>query len=62
LKAIPKGLARPGLARFPAPGAGDDPGWRRTCRLNVWVVEPRKLNDIPIWGTAFEGRLFPIGR
>ncbi len=23
-------------------------------------VDPRKLKDIPIWGTVFEGRLFPI--
>jgi len=23
-------------------------------------VEPMKLNDIPIWGTVFEGRIFPI--
>ena len=24
------------------------------------AVEPTKLNDIPIWGTVFEGRIFPI--
>jgi len=24
------------------------------------AVEPMKLNDIPIWGTVFEGRIFPI--
>ena len=24
------------------------------------TVEPMKLNDIPIWGTIFEGRIFPI--
>ena len=24
------------------------------------AVEPMRLKDIPIWGTAFEGRLFPI--
>ena len=24
------------------------------------AVEPMKLNDIPIWGTVFEGRVFPI--
>lgn len=23
-------------------------------------VDPMKLNDIPIWGTVFEGRIFPI--
>jgi len=23
-------------------------------------VEPAKLKDVPIWGTVFEGRLFPI--
>jgi len=23
------------------------------------AVEPMKLNDIPIWGTVFEGRIFP---
>jgi hypothetical protein len=25
-----------------------------------YAVAPEKLKDIPIWGTAFEGRLFPI--
>jgi hypothetical protein len=25
-----------------------------------YAVEPSKLKDIPIWGTMFEGRLFPI--
>ena len=24
------------------------------------AVEPAKLKDVPIWGTVFEGRLFPI--
>jgi predicted amidohydrolase YtcJ len=24
------------------------------------AVEPMKLNDIPIWGTMFEGRIFPV--
>jgi hypothetical protein len=24
------------------------------------AVEPMKLNDIPIWGTVFEGRIFPV--
>ncbi len=24
------------------------------------AVEPIKLNDIPIWGTVFEGRIFPV--
>lgn len=24
------------------------------------AVEPMRLNDIPIWGTVFEGRIFPI--
>ena len=24
------------------------------------TVEPLKLNDIPIWGTVFEGRIFPV--
>lgn len=24
------------------------------------AVDPMKLNDIPIWGTVFEGRVFPI--
>ena len=24
------------------------------------AVEPMKLNDIPIWGTVFEGRVFPV--
>ena len=26
------------------------------------AVEPLKLKDIPIWGTVFEGRIFPITR
>ena len=26
------------------------------------AVEPMKLKDVPIWGTVFEGRLFPITR
>jgi len=25
-----------------------------------YAVDPTKLKDIPIWGTVFEGRLFPI--
>jgi len=25
-----------------------------------FAVEPMKLNDIPIWGTVFEGRIFPV--
>ena len=27
---------------------------------NPLTVEPMKLKDVPIWGTVFEGRLFPI--
>ena len=27
---------------------------------NPLTVEPIKLKDVPIWGTVFEGRLFPI--
>ena len=26
------------------------------------TVEPMKLKDIPIWGTVFEGRIFPVPR
>jgi predicted amidohydrolase YtcJ len=26
------------------------------------TVEPMKLKDVPIWGTVFEGRLFPIAK
>ncbi|TNE36825.1 MAG: amidohydrolase, partial [Alphaproteobacteria bacterium] len=26
-----------------------------------WEVDPKSLKDIPIWGTVFEGRPFPIG-
>ncbi|MBM4274166.1 MAG: amidohydrolase [Deltaproteobacteria bacterium] len=25
-----------------------------------FAVEPMKLNEIPIWGTVFEGRIFPV--
>jgi hypothetical protein len=25
-------------------------------------VDPMKIRDIPIWGTVFEGRLFPLAR
>jgi hypothetical protein len=28
--------------------------------LDPLAVEPTKLNQIPIWGTVFEGRMFPI--
>ncbi len=24
------------------------------------AVDPMKLKDIPIWGTVFEGRIFPV--
>ncbi len=27
-----------------------------------FVVDPMKIRDIPIWGTVFEGRLFPLAR
>ncbi len=29
---------------------------------NPLTVEPIKLKDVPIWGTVFEGRLFPISK
>jgi len=27
---------------------------------NPLAVQPMKLTDIPVWGTVFEGRLFPV--
>ena len=29
---------------------------------NPLTVEPMKLKDVPIWGTVFEGRLFPLAK
>ena len=26
-----------------------------------YAVRPETLKDVPIWGTVFEGRMFPIG-